>query len=125
MEEQLDEVSGCRIDWKKVLRDFWFAFSQAVGNTKDLTIGQVLEALDRDLGPHFFPAEAGRDAEAVRRCPACDGGRLTLQLGKFGAFIGCSNSPACRYPRQFAFCHGEQDESTENTALPAGPIPHS
>src|SRR3546814_6938001 len=61
LEEQLDEVSGGRIDWKKVLRDFWFAFSHAVENTKDLTIGQVLEALDRDLGPHFFPAEAGRE----------------------------------------------------------------
>src|SRR3546814_8998201 len=117
MEEQLDEVSGCRIDWKKVLRDFWFAFSHAVENTKDLTIGQVLEALDRDLGPHFFPAEAGRDPEAMRVCPACKEGRLTLKLGKFGAFIGCSNYPECRYTRQLAV--GSEDR--KRTRLNSSP----
>lgn len=121
LEEQLDEVSGGRIDWKKVLRDFWLAFSHAVENTKDLTIGQVLEALDRDLGPHFFPAETGRDPEAMRVCPACKEGRLTLKLGKFGAFIGCSNYPECRYTRQLAVGSEERDAGPEDTELAAGP----
>ena len=32
-------------------------------------------------------------------CPACSAGQLSLKLGKFGAFIGCSNYPECRYTR--------------------------
>ena len=60
LEDQLDDISGGRIEWKKVLRDFWKDFSAAIGGTKDLTITQVIDALDEDLGPHFFPVLAGR-----------------------------------------------------------------
>ena len=55
LENQLDDVSGGRIDWKELLRNFWRDFSAAVDGTKDLTITQVLKALDEDLGRHFFP----------------------------------------------------------------------
>ena len=37
-----------------------------------------------------------------RACPSCAIGRLSLKVGKFGAFIGCSNYPDCRYTRQLA-----------------------
>ena len=36
LENQLDDISGGRIDWKKVLEDFWRDFSAAVDGTKDL-----------------------------------------------------------------------------------------
>ena len=100
LENQLDEISGGRVDWRVVLRDFWEAFRAAVEQTKGLTIGQVLEALDRDLGAHFFPAND--DGTEPRGCPSCSDGRLSLRLGKHGAFIGCSNYPECRYTRPLA-----------------------
>jgi DNA topoisomerase I len=57
----------------------------------------VLKALDENLGRHFFPDDgSGKDP---RRCPVCDGGSLSLKLGRFGAFIACSNYPNCRYTR--------------------------
>jgi DNA topoisomerase I len=99
LEDRLDDVSGGRIDWKELLRQFWRDFSTAVDGTKDLTVKAVLEALDAELGPHFFPENgSGRDP---RLCPACGAGRLSLKLGRFGAFIGCSNYPECRYTRAF------------------------
>jgi DNA topoisomerase-1 len=117
LENQLDEVSGGRIDWKELLRNFWRDFSTAVDGTKDLTITQVLQALDDDLGRHFFPNDGlGRDP---RVCPVCGGGRLSLKLGKFGAFIGCSNYPNCRYTRPLAI-EGEAEEATD-AALGADP----
>jgi DNA topoisomerase-1 len=100
LENQLDEISGGRIDWKEVLRQFWRDFSAAVEGTRELTITQVLDTLDAELGPHFFPEDgSGRDP---RLCPACNAGRLGLKLGKFGAFIGCANYPNCRYTRPLA-----------------------
>jgi DNA topoisomerase I len=97
LENQLDEISGGRIDWKEVLRNFWRDFSAAIDDTKELKIKDVLSALDEALGRHFFPDDgSGRDP---RLCPVCAAGRLSLKLGKFGAFIGCSNYPACRYTR--------------------------
>jgi DNA topoisomerase I len=110
LENQLDEISDGKISWRKVLEDFWRDFSGAVAGTKDLTITQVLEALDRELGNHFFPARA--DGSDPRLCPACGKGRLGLKLGKFGGFIGCSNYPECRYARKLGF-EGE-DENGEN-----------
>jgi DNA topoisomerase I len=97
MEERLDDISGGRIDWKAVLRDFWRDFSTAVEETKDLRVKEVLDALDRLLGPHFF--RDGDDGRDPRLCPSCNAGRLGLRLGRFGAFIGCSNYPECRYTR--------------------------
>jgi DNA topoisomerase-1 len=98
LEEELDQVSAGDEDWKAVMRRFWEAFSSAVEQTRDLKISDVIDALDRDLGPHFFPArEDGADA---RGCPACGNGRLGLRLGKFGAFIGCSNYPTCQFTRR-------------------------
>src|SRR5215472_13068066 len=97
LENQLDDISGGRIDWKEVLRKFWQDFSGAVAGTKDLKIGDVLKALDEELGRHFFPDDgSGKD---VRLCPVCGEGKLSLKLGRFGAFIGCSNYPNCRYTR--------------------------
>jgi DNA topoisomerase I len=96
MEGKLDDISGGRIDWKMVLRDFWRDFSAAVDETKGLGIKDVLEALNQRLGPHFFRSTNGSDPRA---CPACVEGRLSLKVGRFGAFIGCSNYPDCRYTR--------------------------
>ena len=100
LEEKLDRISAGDLDWKDVLRDFWRQFSADVDETKDLRVAEVLESLNELLGPHVFPQrEDGADA---RTCPSCGNGRLSLKLGKFGAFIGCSNYPACRYTRQRA-----------------------
>ncbi|MGE0736262.1 MAG: type I DNA topoisomerase [Alphaproteobacteria bacterium] len=109
LEDQLDDISGGRIDWKQVLRDFWTAFSEAVASTKELTITQVIDALDEALGPHFFvPASDGSGTDP-RLCQTCGNGRLGIKLGKFGAFIGCSNYPDCRYTRPLQVANGNDD----------------
>ncbi len=97
LEEQLDLISNNEVAWREVLRDFWRDFIGAVDEIKDLRISQVLDALDELLAPHLFPPRA--DGGDPRQCPNCSGGRLTLKLSKYGAFIGCSNYPECRYTR--------------------------
>ena len=83
-----------------MLRDFWGDFIGAVNEIKDLRVTQVLDALDDMLGPHIYaPREDGGDP---RQCPSCGTGRLNLKAGKFGAFVGCSNYPECRYTRPLA-----------------------
>src|SRR5437016_3493101 len=67
LENQLDEVSGGRVDWKALLPEFWRDCSTAIDGTKELTITQVLTALDEALGRHFFPND-GSGADP-RLCP--------------------------------------------------------
>jgi len=121
LENQLDEISGGRIDWRKVLEDFWKAFSASVEGTKELRISDVIEALDAELGAHFFP-ETGSGHDP-RLCPTCNAGRLSLKLGKFGAFIGCSNYPECRFTRPLGV-GGEGDAPAEAMEGPKELGPH-
>ncbi len=104
LEEKLDKISNGDLKWKDVLRDFWRQFSSDVDKTKELRVSEVLDVLNELLGPHIFPARA--DGGDPRQCPSCGTGRLSLKLGKFGAFIGCSNYPECRYTRQLAVSEG-------------------
>jgi len=97
LEEQLDLISNSEVAWRDVLRDFWRDFVAAIDETKDLKISAVIDALNALLSPHLFPSR--EDGSDPRVCPTCGQGRLSLKLSKFGAFIGCSNYPECRYTR--------------------------
>ncbi|OAM77396.1 type I DNA topoisomerase [Devosia elaeis] len=100
LEEQLDEISAGKLDYKQVLRDFWRDFTAAVEEIKDLRVSEVLDALNDLLADHIFPAR--EDGSDPRRCPTCGTGTLSLKLGKFGAFIGCSNYPECKHTMQLS-----------------------
>jgi len=97
LEDQLDRVSNNELPWRELLRDFWRDFAHAVEDIKDLRIGEVLTVLDDVLAPHIYPPRA--DGGDPRQCPVCGTGRLSLRLGRFGAFIGCSNYPECKNTR--------------------------
>jgi DNA topoisomerase-1 len=100
LEEQLDRVSNNEIAWLELMRRFWRDFFAAVEDIKDLRVGDVIDALDDMLAPHVFPPRP--DGTDPRLCPTCGTGRLSLKLGRYGAFIGCSNYPDCRYTRPFS-----------------------
>jgi DNA topoisomerase-1 len=100
LEEQLDRISNNEISWQQVLQDFWRGFIGAVDDIKDLRVAEVLDVLDDMLGPHIYPPRT--DGGDVRQCPTCGTGKLNLKAGKFGAFVGCSNYPECRYTRPLA-----------------------
>jgi len=112
LEESLDKISAGEINWKEVLRDFWRDFAAAIDNTKDLRVTHVLDALNDILAPHIFPPRP--EGGDPRKCPSCAKGQLSLKLGKFGAFVGCSNYPDCRYTRQIS-----SGEGSEREAVPA------
>lgn len=93
LEDELDEISDGKLEWKKALRAFWKDFSGNIDATADITIPDILTKIEEELGHHYFPT-------GNRRCPTCEAGQLGLKLGKFGAFIGCSNYPNCTHTQQ-------------------------
>ena len=112
LETRLDQVSDGQLAYKELLRDFWRDFQAAILGVGDLRVSQVLDALNESLGPAIFPPR--EDGTDPRVCPACAQGRLSLKAGKWGAFVGCSNYPECRFTRPLA-----QPEGGEGAA-PAG-----
>ncbi len=98
LEEELDDISGGRLDWQEVLDRFWKDFRAAVDETAELRITEVLEKINDFLAPHLFPDPG--DGTDPRLCKACGTGRLSMRTARTGgAFIGCSNYPECRYTR--------------------------
>jgi DNA topoisomerase-1 len=99
LEEELDDVSGGRLDWQKLLDEFWRDFKPKAGEVMEQKPSEVTEALDEFLAPWLYPPRA--DGSEPRICPSCGNGRLSLRGGKFGAFVACSNYPECRYTQKF------------------------
>ncbi|NUQ17927.1 MAG: type I DNA topoisomerase [Sphingomonas sp.] len=99
LEEELDDVSGGRLDWQKLLDDFWRDFRPKAGEVMDQKPSEITQALDEFLAPWLYPPRA--DGTDPRLCPQCGNGRLSLRGGKFGAFVACSNYPECRYTQKF------------------------
>ena len=97
MEDRLDEVSEGKVDWQKLLSDFYFPFMQQVADGKENIVSLKLA---KPLG---------------RTCPKCGESELLLRSGRFGNFIACSGFPKCKYTEQ---CDEEGNvvEKKETTA---------
>ncbi|WP_292071074.1 type I DNA topoisomerase [Brevundimonas sp. UBA7534] len=111
LETQLDEVSAGDLNWKVLLRNFWQDFHAATQAAGELRTTAILDALNESLGAHIFPDKG--DGSDPRECPLCHQGQLSLKTSRFGAFIGCSRYPDCKYTRPVASPSAE-DGSAES-----------
>ena len=112
LEEELDDISGGRAEWQKVLEAFWRDFKPKTAEIMEQKPSDITAALDEFLSPYLFPDKG--DGSDPRLCPACGEGRLALRGGKFGAFIACSNYPECKFTRRFG-------QGGEETGADTGP----
>ena len=108
LENQLDEISNGKLDWRQVIKNFWDTFKQLCTDTVAKSNREIIDVLDASLGAHFFPP-TGSDED--RKCPTCVNGRLGIKVGKFGGFVGCSNYPDCRYTMQFNQLNDNENDS--------------
>ena len=108
LEEELDDVSGGRLDWQKLLDAFWRDFRPKAGEVMDQKPSEITAQIDEFLAPWLYPPRD--DGSDPRLCPQCGNGRLSLRGGRFGAFIACSNYPECKYTQKFGQAGGEAGE---------------
>ena len=108
LENQLDSVSAGKGNYKELLGQFWDDFSEAISETSELRITEVLDVLDDALAPQLYPAK--EDGSDPRRCPKCGNGQLHMKSSRTGGFVGCGNYPECNFTRPIS---GEPDETAE------------
>jgi len=108
LENQLDAVSAGKGNYKELLGQFWDHFSEAISETSELRITEVLDVLDDALAPQLYPKK--EDGSDPRKCPKCGNGQLHLKSSRTGGFVGCGNYPECKFTRPIS---GEPDETAE------------
>ena len=84
MEEELDEIARGKLEWKKMMANFWKGFEKEVKEAEKN--GERVKVETEKLG---------------EKCPECKVGELVIRVGRFGKFISCDRFPECKYTRQF------------------------
>jgi DNA topoisomerase-1 len=101
MEDQLDEISNGRAEWRQVVGAMWDPLSEQVERAraavadrpKTAVPGYDYTSRTRRGRSRRTPAETiGED------CPEC-GSPLVRRAGKHGPFIGCEGYPTCKFTR--------------------------
>ena len=84
MEEDLDEIARGKLEWRKMMKQFYGGFKK-----------EVDEAIKNGERTKIEAEKVGE------KCPECKEGDLVIRLGRFGKFISCSRFPDCKYTRAF------------------------
>ena len=109
LEYHLDKIANGKSRWKEVLSNFWVDFNNQSKKVSEIRISDVVNSIDKLLTPYIFPSTDNLSYEEKKRCKECQNGTLGLRTSKFGAFIGCSNYPKCKYKRNLL-----QEENTDD-----------
>ncbi len=99
LETDLDEVAEGKRNWLSLLSDFWLGFNENVGKVSEHKIADVIDYVEKSLDFHLFGEQGTKKYEENKKCPSCSNGALSLKLGKYGAFLACSNYPDCTYKK--------------------------
>ncbi len=100
METDLDKIAEGEIPWKKLLTDFWQGFNKEISTVSEYKTGDVIAYVEEALEFHLFGEKDSEEYKKNKKCGSCSNGELGLKLGKYGAFLACSNYPDCEFRKQ-------------------------
>jgi DNA topoisomerase I len=116
LEDDLDEISNGKENWKEFLQEFWKPFHKKTEEVLKISTAEVIDNLSKQLANRIF--ERDEKGNLKTECPQCQKGELKVKFGKFGVFLACSNYPECKYTRNIdaAQKEGGNTEMQDNQA---------
>ncbi|MBW6463385.1 MAG: type I DNA topoisomerase [Bacillota bacterium] len=83
LEQQLDEIEEGKLEWLKVINDFYYGYFKERLEVADVKIEKV------EMEPEI----------SEESCPNC-GKQLVYKHGRFGRFLACPSYPECKFTRK-------------------------
>ncbi len=111
-EDALDDVSNGKLARIAALTSFWSPVEKMVAGSKKISTPEVMDAINTALYGHLFP-------NSDNKCPEC-GSKLELKVSKYGAFLGCSKYPECKYTKQLGMATQSPNSDGENSTQESG-----
>ncbi len=120
LEKKLDIVSDGKLNYKLFLKEFWKEFKVHLDKMHDLERNTITKAIENELSDLFFSNIKNNDKSgaADKTCPNCSDGKLELNIGKYGAYISCSNYPKCKFNKQTANNHDSDGDENNQIFIP-------
>ena len=115
-EDTLDAVSNGEEKKLAALRNFWTPTEKLIDSARDIKTTEIIDNLNESMRDHLI-------AVAGEKCPECGNGSLLLKLGKYGAFVSCSNYPNCKFIKNLSGL-GTGNSGQENNDSPKSQIPN-
>jgi DNA topoisomerase-1 len=101
LEDELDDISNGKEEWKPVLARFWKDFSAQLIEKESVSRKEVTQEVLEEI------------------CPKCGKHQLTNRLGRRGRFIGCAGYPECDYTRNVDGAESQEAQKREIGTDPA------
>ncbi len=119
LETDLDKIAEGTLAWKKLMSDFWTGFNSNIDKVSDQPIGDVINYVQESLDFYLFGEKDSEEYAKNKKCLVCASGMLNLKLGKYGAFLACSNYPDCTFKKQISKNDADDSQAmvsfTDNT----------
>lgn len=119
LETELDMIADGDKPWKDLLNEFWQGFNSNIEDVSKYSISEVIEYVQESLDFHLFGDAESDGYKEKKKCPSCKDGKLSLKLGKYGAFLACSSYPDCQFRQQIVSNVGATDGMDESTVQSA------
>jgi len=107
LENELDEVSSGKMDWKKLLHTFWNEFDNTISGASKISNKEILDKINEILAKHLFKNPEDQI------CPSCKKGTLGIKTGRYGIFIACSSYPECNFTEKLDDITNNGEEGQE------------
>ena len=98
MEQSLDEIANGRQGRLATLERFWADLEPVLDKAR-AEMPRVTVDSGTSPGGRTSKSAKRKPVPTGEKCPEC-GGDLVTRHGRYGAFVGCANYPACKYIRR-------------------------
>ncbi len=103
LEEQLDQITLSKLEWKETLKQYLKILNKNVKEVEDKSMTEVIDKVN----------ESSPEILKEKKCPKCSNGKLSIKFALSGPFIGCTEYKKDANGCNYSHAIGDNEDSKE------------